>query len=1290
MTISVRVGGIDLQLPDGAQARDLSTPSATDASVQRRGRRPLPRGPIPVSDASTRGRAPSSDPIVESMQSQDMQVIGAFEVDLPADAPRKRGAPQPLKRATVQVGEDEDAVILLESDGVYEWRVEAAKVQRKPPTRRGPVVEPGRKTVTFELDVEAGGAVTSSARRKRGGPLAFVAKTVRGYVLKFVARVAVGEGIKFLERNARQSFVVMDGDDPSRWRPMDDLSTVVLPEGRPARILLFVHGTFSSTVGAFGVLVATAWGKQFLADALESYDLVIGYDHPTLSVDPLENAIDLLAQLERSKFHRPPLMDVVSHSRGALVVRSLVEHLLPKSTLGACVRRAVFVAGANGGTQFAEPDNWKRLIDLYTNIAVAAGRAIALLGAPVASVIVRETVNTLGTLVKHLATVTIKERRSPGLSAMEPDGDFVTEINKTQPGQPTAAESLFYVVTSDFEVDLTGAGTPELSTRLKQWIADAFVGQVFKEPNDLVVGVPSMSTIDPNAGLFVKDRLDFGTNPTVYHTVYFAQPKVLEALERWLELDPAQKSAISAGDPVAELGIAADTRIVVMRSEDPFHSVLTRIEKDVPQYVVVVRDNKPNPPYYYAFRAQELLDFSKKLTGRAKIPFWEALGTDPLLRLGEDSASGEVPLANPSVARVNFGNRGLTAQRTIVLDGTAPRAVIDPSAAASVSAIGDSENMSLGVWRGGASAGGAGTSMTWPGGKRRTAKTPAPSTTKAKPPSAHGPAVVAPDRAETGTFYFAAHMPHQVQVRKTTRLDVVLSRDAIEAAAADAVEARGDAQVRLERDLVVQLFGTKNLEVVGESRAVLNPTAQRRFDLMFQMKGTDVGDGEAQVLILQGVQKLATLVLRPQIIAKAPAKDVGTVHVQSQGTPGAHAGGDYPVLHIKEVQRGKDQRYEFFLNVRGRLFFTGQSAPLKVDRAAYVAAIYDRIEQVWLNNKGDVEAFEEDLRTYGAELYDELVPPEVQSQLWEVRDALIAILVVSEEPFIPWEIVHLKPSRKPGSPAPPVGKKETHFLAEKGLVRWLANYSEAPDQIRIRKGRGYYTIPDYPDASWKLPEAQKEIPFLASLNTKEQRADRNALRQLLSNPGAVDHFHFAGHGEAELQSKKVPAPPAKLMMLGNIKDAQYVPEYFESDWVGQHGDLSGPDGNRPLIVLNACQVGRANWKLTSVGGFAQAFLSRGAGAFVSTLWAVGDDVAHTFTECFYRSLLKGNTIAAAARQARREACKAREGTWLAYVVYGYPDGKVIWESANATKAGELPPASGAKQKRVRVMVSASS
>ena len=50
-----------------------------------------------------------------------------------------------------------------------------------------------------------------------------------------------------------------------------------------------------------------------------------------------------------------------------------------------------------------------------------------------------------------------------------------------------------------------------------------------------------------------------------------------------------------------------------------------------------------------------------------------------------------------------------------------------------------------------------------------------------------------------------------------------------------------------------------------------------------------------------------------------------------------------------------------------------------------------------------------------------------------------------------------------------------------------------------------------------------------------------------------------------------------------------------------------------MVVLNACQVGRTGYQSTSIGGFAEAFLKGGAGAFVGTLWSVGDQPPSTFS-----------------------------------------------------------------------------
>jgi CHAT domain-containing protein len=105
-------------------------------------------------------------------------------------------------------------------------------------------------------------------------------------------------------------------------------------------------------------------------------------------------------------------------------------------------------------------------------------------------------------------------------------------------------------------------------------------------------------------------------------------------------------------------------------------------------------------------------------------------------------------------------------------------------------------------------------------------------------------------------------------------------------------------------------------------------------------------------------------------------------------------------------------------------------------------------------------------------------------------------------------------------------------------------------------------------------------------------------------------------------------------------------------------------------VLNACQVARQGWHLTSAGGFADAFLRAGAGGFVGTLWAVGDAPARTFTETFYHALMAGKTFAESAIAARQAARDAGDATWLAYAVYGHPHAIVHFDAHPGITEGE--------------------
>lgn len=154
----------------------------------------------------------------------------------------------------------------------------------------------------------------------------------------------------------------------------------------------------------------------------------------------------------------------------------------------------------------------------------------------------------------------------------------------------------------------------------------------------------------------------------------------------------------------------------------------------------------------------------------------------------------------------------------------------------------------------------------------------------------------------------------------------------------------------------------------------------------------------------------------------------------------------------------------------------------------------------------------------------------------------------------------------------------------------------------------------------------------------------------MSRDHSIDLLHFACHGGAEDGS----ITHAKLMMEGRVENNRYIPTYLSATMVEQFANLQAPDGARPMIVLNACQAGRAGFKLTSLGGFAQAFHRNGAGAFVGALWSVGDYPARTFVEALYTELLNGQNLALATNTARSAAQQAGDATWLAYAVHGHP------------------------------------
>jgi hypothetical protein len=499
--------------------------------------------------------------------------------------------------------------------------------------------------------------------------------------------------------------------------------------------------------------------------------------------------------------------------------------------------------------------------------------------------------------------------------------------------------------------------------------------------------------------------------------------------------------------------------------------------------------------------------------------------------------------------------------------------------------------------------------------------------------------------------YFHAEMEGEVIVNQLTTIVAIVSREIIERVTSPAA-AGGKAQIEAARKIIVQAIPKSNFEIVDGDRAEVDPPpAGQPHYLYFDLKPTDVGDGEVWIVARQGQISLVTLELKVKIVqTKEDKRRAARATSVEAATPAPSLKAALHQLRIFKVSHGGQSSFRYDLeSPELGLFEKHQSKPLTSDLGQYVADLYKKIEDRWLSSKQDFDDFNEELRAFGAELFDELIPEKLQQRLWDNRDRIRSIQVISDEPFIPWELVHLK---EPGQPL----SAETRFLGQMGLVRWLHEAGFwPPDKLLVRRDRTRYIVPDYPDPRFTLLAAKEEAKFLAEkLGASPTKPKSSEVRKLISQPGAFDLLHFACHGAADTNN----IADAQLLMEGRIENGLYVFDALTATVAEQFANMKGPD-NRPMIVLNACQAGRAGYKLTGLGGFAQAFLKRGAGVFIGALWAVGDNPARSFTEELYTQLLNKATIAEATIKAREQSRQAREATWLAYVVYGHPHLEIV-------------------------------
>lgn len=305
------------------------------------------------------------------------------------------------------------------------------------------------------------------------------------------------------------------------------------PKG--SRVLLLIHGTFSKSDVFFTELTATPEGRELLGKAATKYSAILAFDHPTLSVSPLLNALDLEEALGGTR----ATIDVVCHSRGGLVAAWWLRIGRRR------VDKVIFVASPLEGTSLASPPRLKATLDRLANIAdgieKAAGigsgfvpPAAPLLGMAAGLMQVLGGALSIGARTPLVDAGVAVVAGLAGQSAVKNN----PELLRLHKGQWLTSPRCF-AVTADFE-----PGDPDAAwwAFWKSWknpgakIGNMFADQVFNGPNDLVVDAGSMTRI-LNGQLPVAQVLDFGTTNVVHHCNYFAQPRTVAFLRRTLSID---------------------------------------------------------------------------------------------------------------------------------------------------------------------------------------------------------------------------------------------------------------------------------------------------------------------------------------------------------------------------------------------------------------------------------------------------------------------------------------------------------------------------------------------------------------------------------------------------------------------------------------------------------------------------------------------------------------------------------------------------------------------------------
>jgi hypothetical protein len=275
----------------------------------------------------------------------------------------------------------------------------------------------------------------------------------------------------------------------------------------------------------------------------------------------------------------------------------------------------------------------------------------------------------------------------------------------------------------------------------------------------------------------------------------------------------------------------------------------------------------------------------------------------------------------------------------------------------------------------------------------------------------------------------------------------------------------------------------------------------------------------------------------------------------------------------------------------------------------------------------------------GMSLFD-AAPDHFKEVFWELINKglpLASILVASEEPYVPWEL--MVPSRPSAD-----GRVDIRSAlgVDYAIGRWLASSFVPPATSMDLKG-GHVIAPTDSGLKWAALEATFVCQTFGAKNLLP--ASIRHFDGVLNN-GAAGLVHFACHGCVDDLSRM-----QVLIFQSPDRLSQPVLRALS-------GVRAGLGQDKSFVFMNACETGRLTPTLIGAGGLAAEFIDMRAGAVVAPLWSVEDTIAHEVAKEFYDLVVSNPTVPFAELLSRiRRRAYDETGfadSYAAYCFYGDP------------------------------------